>query len=73
MMELFLVHWKNYMLAKLRRDGHIALVVASSGIASTAHSVFKLPLDLHSLGDSSLCKIKKNDSMARVLLGDDVT
>ena len=43
----------NYLLAKVRATGDIAIAVASSGIASTllqgdrtAHSTFKLPLNL---------------------------
>jgi putative protein kinase ArgK-like GTPase of G3E family len=49
------------LLSRLRRQGKIMLVVASSGIASllllggrTAHSRFKIPIDLH---DESICNI----------------
>lgn len=48
-------------------------VVASSGIAATlldggrtAHSVFKLPLDVHNKPDA-MCNIKKNSGIAAVL------
>ena len=54
--------WKT-IISALRSEGKIVLAVASSGIASlllpsgrTAHSRFKLPLELI---DESLCKIKK--------------
>ncbi len=49
------------LLALVRRDGHVAIAVASSGIAAllleggrTAHSVFKIPIDL---GRDSMCSI----------------
>ncbi len=49
------------LLSRLRRQGKIVLAVASSGIASllllgsrTAHSRFKIPIDLH---DESTCNI----------------
>lgn len=55
--------WKT-IISALRCEGKIVLAVASSGIASlllpsgrTAHSRFKIPLELT---DESLCKIKKN-------------
>ncbi|XP_071741293.1 uncharacterized protein [Rutidosis leptorrhynchoides] len=55
--------WKSIITA-LRAKGNIVLVVASSSVASlllpsgrTAHSRFKLPLDLT---DESMCNIKKN-------------
>ena len=55
--------WKT-IISALRSKGKIVLAVASLGIASlllpsgrTAHSRFKLPLELT---DESLCKIKKN-------------
>jgi|SRR5579859_66145 len=44
----------NLVLAKIRADGGIALPTASSGIAvtlleggTTAHSHFKIPIDIH--------------------------
>ncbi|GJX42382.1 DNA helicase, partial [Tanacetum coccineum] len=59
--------WKT-ILYTLRCQGKIVLAVASSGIASlllpaghTAHSRFKIPLDLT---DTSVCAIKKNTQMA---------
>jgi hypothetical protein len=52
--------WTTF-LSYLRGQGKIVLVVASSGIASlllmggrTAHSRFKIPIDLH---DESTCNI----------------
>ncbi|GKC83966.1 DNA helicase [Tanacetum coccineum] len=55
--------WKT-VITTLRSQGKIVLAVASSGIASlllpngrTAHSRFKLPLELT---DESICKITKN-------------
>ena len=54
--------WKT-IINKLRSEGKIVLAVASSGIASlllpsgrTAHSRFKLPIELT---DESMCTIKK--------------
>ncbi|GJZ17940.1 DNA helicase [Tanacetum coccineum] len=62
--------WKTIIYA-LRAEGKIVLAVASSGIASlllpsgrTAHSRFKLPLDLN---DSSVCSITKNTQLATLL------
>lgn len=55
----------------LRAEGKIVLAVASSGIASlllpsgrTAHSRFKLPLELT---DESVCSIKKNTHISELL------
>ncbi|GKA57520.1 DNA helicase [Tanacetum coccineum] len=55
----------------MRSQGKIVLAIASSGIASlllpagrTAHSRFKLPLELT---DESLCNIKKNTHAASLL------
>ncbi|MCE8476213.1 hypothetical protein J9A00_00045, partial [Bacteroides thetaiotaomicron] len=47
----------NLLLATIRKDGNIAIAVASSGIAATlileggrtAHSALKLPLNLNSV------------------------
>ncbi len=63
----------NLLLAKIRSKGTIALAVASSGIAATlltggrtAHSVFKLPLNL-TKNETPMCNISKNSSKAYVL------
>ena len=52
----------------------IAIAVASSGIAATllhggrtAHSTFKLPLNLIALGSSGVCNIRKNSGLGRLL------
>ena len=63
----------NLLLSKVRQQKEIAIAVASSGIAATlliggrtAHSAFKLPLNLiHS--DSAVCDINKGTGKARVL------
>ncbi|XP_071699967.1 uncharacterized protein [Rutidosis leptorrhynchoides] len=62
--------WKAITTAR-RAEGKIVLAVASSGIASmllpfgqTAHSRFKIPLDLT---DESMCNIKKQTNMASLL------
>ncbi|CAN1162778.1 ATP-dependent DNA helicase PIF1 [Linum perenne] len=59
------------LLSKVRSEGKIALVVASSGIAATllpggvtAHSRFRIPLDVDS---TSTCTIKKGTSLARLM------
>ncbi|XP_073532421.1 uncharacterized protein [Phyllobates terribilis] len=67
----------NLLLAKFRQQKKIALAVASSGIAATllkggrtAHSTFKLPLNL-SHSDSPVCNIAKapkNDSVNKINL-----
>ncbi|KAL8617178.1 hypothetical protein ACOMHN_014348 [Nucella lapillus] len=63
----------NLILAKVRQKKEIALAVASSGIATnllekgrTAHSAFKLPLDL-SRQESPTCNISKGSPTAKVL------
>jgi hypothetical protein len=63
----------NLLLAKVRKQKKIALAVASSGIAATlieggrtAHSTFKLPLNL-AHGDSPVCDISKGSGQAKVL------
>ncbi|KAK3894468.1 hypothetical protein Pcinc_001774 [Petrolisthes cinctipes] len=63
----------NLILAKVRQKKSIALAVASSGIAATlldggrtAHSAFKLPLDL-SRQESPSCNISKASAKAKVL------
>ncbi|GFV91767.1 ATP-dependent DNA helicase [Trichonephila clavipes] len=60
-------------LAKIRKDRNVALAVASSGIAATllrggrtAHSVFKLPLDLAS-EETPTCNISKNSARGVLL------
>nr|GEU40512.1 DNA helicase [Tanacetum cinerariifolium] len=62
--------WRT-LINSMRSEGKIVLAVASLGIASlllpagrTAHSRFKLPLDLT---DESLCNIKKNTNAASLL------
>ncbi|XP_072389611.1 uncharacterized protein [Diabrotica undecimpunctata] len=63
----------SLILAEIRSNNDIALFVASSGIAATlldggrtAHSVFKLPLNIQNNPDA-VCNIKKQSSMATVL------
>ena len=63
----------NLLLAKVRQNKCIALAVASSGIAATlltggrtAHSTFKLPLDLVTTEDP-VCNISKGSALAKVL------
>ncbi|UYV68898.1 hypothetical protein LAZ67_6001521, partial [Cordylochernes scorpioides] len=63
----------NLILAEIRMKHEIALAVASSGIAATlldggrtAHSAFKLPLNLN-IADVPLCNIGKTSGMATVL------
>ncbi|KAD2047928.1 hypothetical protein E3N88_41969 [Mikania micrantha] len=60
----------------LRSLGKIVLAVASSGIASlllpsgrTAHSRFKIPLDL---SDDSICHVKKNTQLSELLIQTEV-
>lgn len=64
----------NLLLCKVRMKDKIALGVASAGVAAaiifngrTAHSGLKLPLDLDAKGDSAVCNISRNSSMARLL------
>ena len=63
----------SLILAKIRSQQKIALAIASSGIAATlldggrtAHSAFKLPLDVHNK-PNAMCNIKKRSGMAAVL------
>lgn len=63
----------NLLLAKVRSQSNIAIAVASSGIAATllpggrtAHSAFKLPLDLHR-AEAPVCNISKGTPLAQVL------
>ncbi|XP_071718258.1 uncharacterized protein [Rutidosis leptorrhynchoides] len=67
--------WKT-IITSLRAEGKIVLAVASSGIASlllpsgqTAHSKFKLPIELT---DESVCSIKKKTQLASLLLQTDL-
>ena len=64
----------NLILAKIRHRKHIALSVASSGIAATllaggktAHSAFKLPLNLATL-ERPTCNISRGSDKAKLLL-----
>lgn len=59
------------LLAKIRSQGDIALATATSGIAAsllpggrTAHSRFKIPLDL---AEGSTCRISKRCSLATLI------
>ena len=61
------------ILANVRKNGHKALAVASSGIAATllpggrtAHSTFKLPLDLAS-DDMPTCNVTRNGPVAALM------
>ncbi|XP_008482471.2 uncharacterized protein LOC103519163 [Diaphorina citri] len=63
----------NLLLASVRKDKKIAISVASSGIAATlldggktAHSAFKLPLNLNH-SETPLCNISKQSDTAKVL------
>ncbi|GFX12678.1 ATP-dependent DNA helicase [Trichonephila clavipes] len=63
----------NLLLAKIRKDRNVALAVASSRIAATllsggwtAHSVFKLPLNLAS-EETPTCNISKNSARGALL------
>lgn len=63
----------NLILAEIRAQNEIALAVASSGIAATlldggrtAHSTFKLPLNL-SYNENPTCNINKKSGMATIL------
>ncbi|KAL8608682.1 hypothetical protein ACOMHN_002911 [Nucella lapillus] len=63
----------NLILAEVRKRQHIALAIASSGIAATlldggrtAHSAFKLPLDLTRV-ETPACNITKRSAKAKLL------
>ncbi|XP_026475869.1 uncharacterized protein LOC113381105 [Ctenocephalides felis] len=63
----------SLILARVRSQNNIALAIASSGIAATlfegrrtAHSAFKLPLNVH-VNLEEMCNIKKKSGMAKVL------
>jgi hypothetical protein len=62
---------ENLILARIRSQGHIALAVASSGIAAilldggrTSHSRFKIPIDI--LQDS-ICNVTTQSTVAQLL------
>lgn len=63
----------NLILATVRHSGNIALAVASSGIAATllkggktAHSTFKLPLNLSSV-ETPTCNIKSQTNLGKLM------
>lgn len=63
----------NLILADIRKDDEIAIAVASSGIAATlleggrtAHSMFKLPLNIHQI-EKPHCNIEKGSDLAKIL------
>lgn len=63
----------NLISNKLRSDGQIVFAAASCGVAATllqggktAHSTFKLPLNLHHQ-DQPVCNIKKGSDLAKLL------
>jgi len=63
----------NLLLASVRMHTKIAISVASSGIAATlldggktAHSAFKLPINLN-FSKTPLCNISKQSDAAHVL------
>ncbi|XP_027082486.1 uncharacterized protein [Coffea arabica] len=60
------------ILATLRSQGFVAIVVASSGVAAsilpggrTAHSRFKIPLDISA---SKVCHISKQSSVSKLII-----
>ncbi|KAL4098553.1 hypothetical protein QTP88_023139 [Uroleucon formosanum] len=66
-------HLINILLAKIRSSYGIAIAAASSGITATllhggktAHSAFKLPLNLNTI-EIPTCNINKQSNMANVL------
>ena len=66
----------NTIMSYLRARRKILLIVASSGVASlllpngqTAHSRFKIPLDIDEL---SLCNIKRETKLAELLIQTDL-
>ncbi|GFT42141.1 ATP-dependent DNA helicase [Trichonephila clavipes] len=69
------VNWRRKLIFSQtgQTQNHIALAIASSGIAETlldggrtAHSALKVPLNVHTNPDA-MCNIKKHSSMAEVL------
>ncbi|GFW79657.1 ATP-dependent DNA helicase [Trichonephila clavipes] len=66
------VSWRRKLIFS-QTQNHIALAIASSGIAATlldggctAHSALKEPLNVHTNPDA-MCNIKKHSGMAEVL------
>jgi len=66
----------NTLCYFLRGQGKIVLCVALSGIAAlllidgrTAHSCFKIPINIHEL---SMCEIKKNSQLADLIRATDL-
>ena len=66
----------NLLLATIRKSCRIALAVASSKVAATlltggrtAHSVFKLPLNLNMTdpADAPVCRVTKNSGTGKLL------
>jgi ATP-dependent DNA helicase PIF1 len=62
---------ESLLLAHVRAQGHVALAVASSGIASilleggrTSHLRFKIPINIHS---ESICSISAQSNFAKLL------
>lgn len=67
------IFWISLILAKIWSYQKIALAIASLGIAATlldggrtAHSAFKLPLDIHNNPEAT-CNIKKRTGIVAVL------
>ncbi|XP_026402586.1 uncharacterized protein LOC113298127 [Papaver somniferum] len=61
----------NTLASSCRRDGHIVLTTASSGIASlllvgglTAHSTFRIPIEIN---ETSVCGLDKQDPQSKLL------
>ena len=62
---------ENLLLAHVRSQGHVALAVASSGIAAilldggrTSHSRFRIPIDITS---ESICSISAQSDIAKLI------
>jgi hypothetical protein len=61
----------SVLLASVCNEGHVALAIASSGIAAlllqgrrTSHSTFKIPIDIHK---DSLCNVNTNSNTAELI------
>jgi hypothetical protein len=61
----------SVLLASVRNEGHVALAVASSGIAAlllqggrTSHSAFKIPIDVHR---DLLCNVNASSDIAKLI------
>lgn len=66
-------HTERVIAARLRGEGYIVLIVASTGIAAlqlpgawTAHSMFKLPLN-ERVVDGAYCDIKNESQRAELI------